>query len=710
MRGRIPFQSTIFSLFFLLGFLVNAFILQSMTLGLILLVVFLVVNADHMGTLVASQEHGPLRFVLGCLLLLSALMLILTIAYYMAFIPKELILILIILTGPLITILHKRMGGTHFFDRFHQQWKEQTHKISRPFLFSAGSIVLLSAYLLSAYQRLAVFDAVRSAWERLDSTIVVTMGLVLLLLFGMLLRGNARAISLAVTSLALFGFLALALFVFPLGYGFDSFIHQATERHLAQFGTITPKPFYYIGQYVLVLFVHHGFFIPIDVVDRFLVPVLTALLLPIAWYTAAVHITSKKRLAMMTLTGLFLIPLASFIVTTPQALANLWTLLFVLLSVPYVFQSERPGLFCLGLIAMATLTIHPIAGLPAVLYFALLATDPSRCPKHGQTLARAVFVGIFLVASVILPLSFFVNGWLQGQALTIHWSALNPLQLLSGLNLTIFFENRFNPLLDFVYLYGRNALLLFLLVALAGWWIYRKDFAPRARILILMSVALMVNYLLMKSAIDFTFLINYERLNYAERLIPLISFFLIPFFILGLSHLFLNLHSRPMILKSFVVVLLIGFSLSAFYLTYPRRDAYETNRGFNVSQDDVSAVHFIEEWAAEKPYLVLANQSVSAAAISEIGFRYYDSLFFYPIPTGDTLYKKFLLMNAGPTRDVAKESLQLVPMHGDVTTLFFVVNHYWWDAPRIIETAKTTADDWRAVGETVHVFRYDFAY
>ena len=67
-------------------------------------------------------------------------------------------------------------------------------------------------------------------------------------------------------------------------------------------------------------------------------------------------------------------------------------------------------------------------------------------------------------------------------------------------------------------------------------------------------------------------------------------------------------------------------------------------------------------------------------------------------------------MNATPTRELARETLQLVPMHGDVPLLFFVVNNYWWDASRIIETAKTTADDWRAVGQSVHVFRYDFAY
>jgi hypothetical protein len=48
-------------------------------------------------------------------------------------------------------------------------------------------------------------------------------------------------------------------------------------------------------------------------------------------------------------------------------------------------------------------------------------------------------------------------------------------------------------------------------------------------------------------------------------------------------------------------------------------------------------------------------------------------------------------------------------MHGDIDTLFYFVNSYWWDSPRIIETAKTTADDWRSINNgAVYVFKYRF--
>ncbi len=698
MQIPIRFHSNIFQGLFIAFFLSNQFLFHSPQLGILLLIAFVAVNADVIGMLLFGKESIMVRFGLGCLVLLSFLIILLTIAYYVFFIPKELVVILILLTGPLLQTLHTK-----------QEKRNLNEKKHLPTFLTFGLIGFLCLFLLISFQQSAITEAVRSAWERLDPTILLIMGFVLLLTLALAFAGKNKTLALAATSMCLFVFISLALFVFPLGYGFDSFIHQATERYLAQFGTISPKPFYYIGQYALVLFIHHGFFLSVDTVDTFLVPILTALLIPSAWYGAATHITSNKRLALMTLTGLFLIPLSSFIVTTPQALANLWTLLLILACVPFLFGSSRPHLIPLGVIALATLCIHPIAGLPAILFFTFVVTDPERVSKKWKTISQILFSGLVIVTSLILPLSFLLNAWLHKQPISVHWDALSPIHLFSGLNLALFFENRFNPLLDFVYLYAHNAFLLLLIVAICGWWIYRHDLDHRVRILFWMVVALTINYFIMKNVIDLTFLINYERSNFADRLVPLISFFLVPFFILGLSHIYLNLHSRPKILSICFLFLLCGFSLSAFYLTYPRRDAYETSHGFNLSAADIAAVHLTEDWAQGQPYIALANQSVSSAAISEIGFRYYDSLFFYPIPTGEALYQQFLKMNEEPTADIARTALELVPKKDQVHLLFYIVDSYWWEAPKIIETAKNTATDWRAVGNgEVYVFRYEF--
>lgn len=701
---------TTFSVLFLAVFLLNSAFFHSGELGLFLLALYVGVFGWELGGVIVSQEKAVLRWWMGMWVLLSVIMTILTASYYLWQIHPTKITVLILLTPPVILWLTKRFEVTSLFSHAHDLWHEKRHRLSRSsMLAAAATLFLLGLYFLTLAQH-PVTDAVRSVWERLPTGIFPLFALATLLIVGLLWRGKERALSLLLLSILVFAFISVVAIVFPIGYGFDSFIHKATEAHLAEFGTITPKPFYYIGQYALVLFAHHGFSLPIDLADTYLVPVLTALLLPMAWYFAAAHIAQKRTIAMLTLAGLFLLPLAQFIVTTPQALANLWTLLLVLASIPFLLEKEQPGLRTLGFLAFSTALIHPIAGLPVLLYFMLLVTDPSRLGSRFHVLQKVVRALLVLFACIVLPLSFVLNGILSGHSLGINWSALNPLTWLGELNLSVFFENRFDPLLDFVYLYGLNATLILVLLAGYAWLEYRKDLSSRFRSLIIMAIALGVNYLIMSTFLEFTFLIDYERSNYAARLIPLSTFFLAPLLILGLSHIFVNVREQPLIMRASVMLLLVAFISSGFYMAYPRRDAYETNRGFNVSQADIDTVYLIERMANDAPYLVLANQSVSAAAIQEVGFRYYGDLFFYPIPTGGPLYEYFLAMNETPTRELALESLSLVPQHGDILQVYYVVNHYWWEAPRIVETAKTTADDWRSIGGgQTHIFRYDIA-
>jgi hypothetical protein len=702
-------QLITFSVLFLALFLMNASLFERPSFGIVLLAAYLGVYGWELGGVLVGSEKAVLRWWMGVWLLLCAVLIILTASYYIWAITHTLVLVVVLLTPPLVLWATKKFTKRSLFKHAHDLWHEHRHKIPRTVWIVAAMVLFILTLFFSSLAVHPVTDAVRSVWERLPSSLFLLFALATSLIFGLLWRGRERAMSLLLLCLLLFAGLSVAAMAFPIGFGFDSFIHKAAEVHLAEFGTITPKPFYYIGQYALVLFVHHGFSIPIDSVDTFLVPVLTALLLPCAWYFAAAHITRKRSIAMLTLTGLFLLPLSQFIITTPQALANLWTLLLILASVPYLLEREHPRLRVLAITALATALIHPIAGLPALLYFAFLATDPSRTNPRTPRTNRLARIALIALACVILPLSFLINSLISGQSLGINWSSLNPMAWLWGLNLSIFFENRFAPLLDLVYLVGLNAMLILVLIAIFAWWEYRRDLSRRFRALLLMVLALTVNYSIMSTFLEFTFLIDYERLNYAQRLLPLISFFLIPLVILGLAHLFVNIKGQPLILRASVLVLLVAIASSTLYMSYPRRDAYVSNRGFNVSQADIDTVYLVESLAAGEPYIALANQTVSAAAIQEIGFRYYEDLFFYPIPTGGELYDYFLRMNEAPSKALAAQTLDLVPQHGDVNTLFFLVNNYWWDAPRIIETAKTSADDWRSLGNgQVYLFRYDF--
>ncbi len=701
-------QLNIFCVLFLALFLFNAALLHSVSLGVVLLGLYLAVFGWELGGVLVSSEKAVLRWWIGMWVLLCGVLIVLTASYYLWAITSEVVLVSVLLTPAITLWATRRFKSRSLFGHAHDLWHEHRHRLPRLVWLVMAIVVFLFALFFTTLAGSPVTQAVRSVWERLPESLFLLFALIASLVFGLLWRGRERAMSLMLVCALLFATLSVSAIAFPIGFGFDSFIHKATEAYLAQFGTITPKPFYYIGQYALVLFANLGFQIPIDLADTFLVPVLAALLLPMAWYFAAAHITRKRGTAMLTLTGLFLLPLSQFIVTTPQALANLWTMLLVLASVPYLLEQEHPRLRVLFVAALATLLIHPIAGIPALLYFIFLATDPSRTNPRTPKTNRVVRVLLIAFACVVLPFSFVVNSLVNGQSLALNLAALNPLAWVSSLNLGVFFDNRFSPLLDLVYLYGRNAMLILVLIAAFAWIEYRRDLSSRFRALLLMVLALTVNYLIMSTLLEFTFLIDYERLNYAARLLPLIAFFLVPLLILGLGHLLMNAKGQPLILRACVLAGVVAIAVSTFYLSYPRRDAYETNRGFNVSQADIDAVHLVESMADGQPYLALANQSVSAAAIQEIGFRYYGDLFFYPIPTGGELYSFFLAMSESPTRETAARALEIVPQHGDVTTLFFLVNNYWWDAPRIIETAKTTADDWRSLGDgQIYLFRYD---
>ncbi len=692
---------TIFTMIFLVLALSNVFVFHSAVLGAGLLTWFLVQIGNELGKAAAPSEKGLGRWSAGVWLLGSIIAIVGSIVYYLWEFNLEWSVVLLILFFPIARWLAVKYGKS---SHAHDVMEGARHHVPASSWFSAAFVLTLLAVCFLLIQSAATGDAIRSPWERIPLSMFFAFGLSSLLLVALLLRGRERMLCLTLSIASLLVVFSVALLVFPIGYGFDSFIHQATESHIAEFGTITPKPFYYIGQYTLVLFLHFAFAIPIEWADKLLLPILAALLLPMAWYVSAAHLLQEKRTAAASLPAIFLIPLTSFIVTTPQGLANLWTWLTLLFAVPRLLNRERWPLWPVAIGAFATALVHPVAGIPILLFLVLLLANPSDPRQRHPTLARIVSWITIIIGGIILPLSFAVNAWISDQRLRVDLSALSPSRLLEALHLEVFLENRFSPVLDFVYLFSFNRVLLVVLLAITGAWIWRKTHGSLLKPLIAMGGILGVNFLVMRSAVEFTFLIDYERANYADRLVPLALFFLSPFVILLAGRAAERLRERPIVLRASAVTLAAAVMASAFYLAYPRTDNYEMSHGYNTSQADVDAVLDVERDAADTDYVVLANQSVSAAAIREMGFvRYYDDVFYYPIPTGGPLYQLFLDMNERPNLETVQSAMDLA--HVDV--LYFLVNNYWWQAGRIIETAKTNANAWWAIGDgAVHVFKY----
>ncbi|KKR84635.1 MAG: hypothetical protein UU48_C0011G0017 [Candidatus Uhrbacteria bacterium GW2011_GWF2_41_16] len=672
-----------------------------MVLGVILFGVWILFLGTRLGQAVAPEEKGVIGRICGIWTLLSGVALAGTFVFYLWIFSEPVAIFLSLLAMPVVWFVLKRVPKSSV----HEAIRGKYHHIPPAVL---AAITVMIAWVILAFLLVlptATEEAIRSPWEQIPSAVFFVFAGAALILISLLFRGRERTLTLFLSSLFLFLMISVVLFVYPLGYGFDQFIHQATEEHIAAFGTIQPKPFYYIGQYTLVLFLHHAFFFPLELTDRFLLPVLVAFLLPAAWYAAAVHLFQEKRHAIASLPWLFFLPLSSFIATTPQGMANLWILMIILTALPRLLGKESWPLWPSVIGTAATLAIHPIAGIPAALFLILVAADSKNPSQRFPTITRLLFWTTVAVGSVILPLSFLANAAWSHQEISFNLSSFFSPQWWQGLPLPVLLENRFAPLLDGASFFLHNQFLLLFLAGAAGWWFADKNTRSKLKPYAFVSGMLITNYFLMKTVVQFTFLIDYERGNYAERLLPLSVFFLSPFLMIAGEKMISFLREKPFILRVSLAGLLALCLTAAWYGTYPRQDAYTSSHGYNVSRTDLDTVLDIEKNASGQAYIVLANQTVSAAAVREWGFkRYYDDIFFYPIPTGGDLYQIFLSMNNEPDTKKAEDAIRLT----GVSVCYFVVNDYWWQAPRIIETAKTVANDWWSMGDgSVYIFKFE---
>lgn len=569
---------------------------------------------------------------------------------------------------------------------------------------SKNNIVLIIIILLclatwwSVLWSIEVTDSIRSPWLIIDPKILIPLSIAILSAITLITRSISK-ISVALLTLIFASSLTMAVSIYSLGYGFDPFIHRATVEHIAQFGTISPKPFYYIGQYALELISMLVFALPLKLTDNILVPLTASLLIPWSTYASIKVLGQNWR---MLLTSLLLLPLGIFISTTPQALAYIFTVCLVILAMPLLMNKIESKIYLgfLGLLTLAILITHPLAGIPAGFFFALIFISRINTTKTIEITLTAI---TSILAAMSLPLIFVWQS--LGSGLDIKFSLTNL--SWDQLQLTSFFSNNYNSWLDGLYLVIDNYLWIIITLSIIGIIFALKERLPRGIYIgLYAAIASLISYLILTLTLQFEFLIEYERTNYADRLLTMAVLFLVPYVGIALSEIWLRLSSRPKSLQIGFVILISIMATSIVYGAYPRYDNYARSAGFNIGQADVDAVYAINDYANNTPYIVLANQATSSAALEAFGFAHYyhEDIFYYPIPTGGELYNLYLEMTDNePTAEVMNQAMDLA----GVELGFFVVNEYWWDSERIIEHAKNEAIDWFALGEgsvTVFIF------
>jgi len=545
------------------------------------------------------------------------------------------------------------------------------------------ALALVPLYALSGVALITLFRSgteasINTPWVAVPALFWTALGLGALTGAAILSRTDRPGIAfLAVLPLISVG-LSVALAVYRLGYGFDPFIHQAAERHILEHGLITPKTPYYAGQYALVVLLARATGIGVATQDAFLVPTLAVF--GLAGALAAVSRRLPLRPGAFAAATVALLPLAPFVNTTPFSLAAVFTLLagFCGLAVTRAPRWEVP----VWIFTAGALMTHPLAGIPC-LTLALLIRF-----RH-----RLVRLALTAVGALALPILFSnVTG------LAFSPAALRGVQLPFELPAT-----RFNALGDLVYGVGAFAAVVIVLGLVAA---LRERSIPGAAYA-LAAVGALLGALSLALWVSFSYLPDYEQGGYPARLLILALILALPPAAVSVGRLIERLMLAPY--GAVIAIFTVAFLFTGgVYLAYPRSDAYVLGRGWSTSRSDVLAVRAIHADAGNEPYIVLANQAVSAAALREYGFfRYHRTergeVFAYPVPTGGPLYPFYLQMIYGePSAEYMRQAMEFAGVHRG----YLVVNTYWTRAEHVIGRAKTTSTDWFGVNSEVFVFRY----
>jgi len=641
------------------------------------------------------------------IILISLITAISAVIYRVYALNKVGIAISLILTAIIFIILQTLLKSkycepisTYKLNNKENNFKAATKPIIN-YILSASYLLLLTCLFYILYSSRTV-EAIISPWQTLPDYFFLLYGLATLLLFLIILNNKfSQLIKIILISLHYFLSFSMAWLIYKIGYGYDPFVHQATVDLIAKTGSVEPKPFYYLGQYGLTIILHKITTIPIAWIDKLLVPVLATVAIPASILIFLNKQFNNNKINFLLIVVLLVFPFSFFIVTTPQNLAYIFLLLTILFGLACSSWAE---LLIIYLFSLTTLLIHPLAGIPAILFSLSLTIYHSDRNK----IKKVLYAIIFILSSITLPLAFYFMEIKNNLAIQ------NP-TITAGQTNHIFTNfivpGQENFILNFIYLYGFNIKLLITLVALAGIGLAIRH-RKKCKILficLLMAFSTGLAYFLTKK-LTFNYLIDYERNIFSERILIVVAIFLIPFIFITIYYFINKLLKQPKIIKIFILLFLAILITTSLYISYPRLDNYHNSHGYSVSQNDIEAVNWIEA-DADGNYIVLANQQTSAAALRELGFNHYVTLkdnsktYFYPIPTSSQLYPYYLdMVYKKPSRDTMMTAMDFT----DVETSYFVLNKYWWAFAKILAEAKIEADSWKNINNgEIYIFKYN---
>ncbi|PWB38319.1 MAG: hypothetical protein C3F02_04920 [Parcubacteria group bacterium] len=675
-------QHTLWQIIIVGLIVLNFYILKSPALGLILALIYLWLNSKKIADIFFAALHKGLRKTLGLLLILAYISLAYTLVYHLYRINDYIFWWLIISVPLALEILSYRTNTPHYFLQ-DVRWPRlaDLRQLIWPLLFLISDLLILILLF-----RQASTGVIRSPWELLSDkfwALFIVSNFCLAVTF--VSRKSSKNLWLIIFHFFILA--SLAVILYPLGYGYDSFIHLAGLRTISETGTIEPRLFLYMGQYGLTLFAHSLTQLPLELTNKLLLPTLFALLWPSGLFSGLKYGFNWpfKSSYLSVLWSLF-IGFSFFIMTTPQGLAFL-LVAFYFFILPLVNKKEV-SLYLLWLIAVMAMVIHPLGGI-SLIFFSLIKTI-SRLPRYRRLRSALICLAIIL-ACASLPIFFYAyevqSGVPASRIFNIHFWPIFDIP-------DFYWWQTFSFPADLIHNVGQNQIWLYASAVISGLILIlvnnKQIFFKR---LLTFLVILIFNYLLAKILLAFSLNIGYQKDDYLQRIIYMVGLACLPIFLT--TFYFASRHALtensvwPKVWLVLITTLVVSVST---YFSYPVYDKYQNDKSFNVTATDIKTVETIKDLAGEDPYIVLANQMVGAAAIAKYDFaRYYNGNFYYSVPLGtDNIYQNYLTMiekNASRA-----EALRAMDKAG-VNKLYFVVNNYWHSAKQAITQASQTADE-----------------
>lgn len=698
---RITFSSAI--PFLLLGIFITLFFWQSSLVSTLLFVSLVAAYSTIIGLTLYTHIEDTYQTFFGFLTLFATWIILGTGIYYLYGITKPVSMILLVL--PAITLSFTKKSHPSLLQFFaHIHLPGSFRSFFFPFLSLIGNAALLA--ILFTQQ---TTDTLISPWHAVTPWFFLLYAMAAGCTIVASFREQTTLLRTTLITLFLFTTYAVAAIIYPIGYGFDAFVHRATEMWIYANGFILPKQPYYIGQYSFVTFLAHTTTLPIKWLDIFLVPVLAAYTLPITIEFALKKIfdIEKKFGSILTLFLPFLFYF-SFNLTTPHNLVLLFSIIAIFLVAATLREKISwlpPGLLCL-----AALATHPLLGAPLCLFiFASFLTTKITWQKKYTLISLALFIS----TSVLLPALFLFQQFLGGHALP---SFVNPLtkipDFLALIARPYWYSDRAPVVFELLYAWQWLITPTCILLAIVG-LIKNKTEKKMNALFIAMTLGLIVDAWILRSVIVFPNVIVYEQGDYPLRLLKSSLLFLLPFTMYGAYILYTSImgyvKNKKQLITVSIVILISIFLTFSFYFSYPQKNPKARFPGFNVSASDIHAVEYIHDLHADYDYIVLSNQLVSAAALTEYSFaKHFNSplgeLFYYSVPTGGPLYTYYgKMIYEGQKREYMIDAINLA----GVDTAYFVVNKYWANSANIIEGAKLSADTSKEIDNgNVWVFEY----